>query len=115
MAMHFLDTLRANRLTLHQRIPGSAFIIVTILFNAHVSMCLPQVPPALANNQREDIPPPDGGVPEPGRIQDDLHHIDVAYQGYHPQILAVSNFHLYAAGPSFINDTREIGSSIRIS
>jgi hypothetical protein len=55
-------------------------------------MCIPlQVPPAAANNQREDIPPPDGGVAEPGGVQDLYHRdIDVARQGivdYHPQPL----------------------------
>jgi hypothetical protein len=59
-------------------------------------MCIPlQVPPAPANNRREDIPPPNRGVAEPGR----MHHIDVAHQGivdYRPQPLAVSNFHLSA-------------------
>ncbi len=69
--------------------------------NAHLSMCIPlQVPPAPANNQREDIPPPDRGFAEPGR----MHHIDVAYQGivdYHPQPLAVSDFRLSADGPHF--------------
>ena len=67
-------------------------------------MCIAlQVPPAPANNQREDIPPPDGGVAEPGRMED-LHHIDVAYQGavdHHRQPLAVSNFHLPVGGPLF--------------
>jgi hypothetical protein len=78
---------------------------VYTLFNAHLSICIPlQVPPAPANNQRGDIPPPDRGVTgvaEPGRMQD-LHHIDMDYQGivdYHPQPLAVSNFHLSADGP----------------
>jgi hypothetical protein len=81
---------------------GSTFNIVYTLLNAHLSMCIPlQVPPAPVNNQREDIPPPNRGVAEPGRMQD-LHHIDVAYQGivdYHPQPLAVSNFHFSAYGP----------------
>ena len=67
-------------------------------------MCIPlQVPPAPANNQREDIPPPGGGAAEPDRMQN-LHHIDLAYQGiidYRPQPLAVSNFHLSADGPLF--------------
>ena len=80
---------------------------------AHLSMCLPlQVPPVPANNQREDIPPPRRGVAEPGRMQD-LHHVDVAYQGivdYRPQPLAVSNFHLLLTGLSLINDTRAIVS-----
>ena len=76
-----------------------------ILFNAHLLMCIPfqEIPLALANNQRE-IPPPDRGVPELGRMQGDLHHVDVAYQGivdHHPQPLAVSNFHPYAAAPLF--------------
>ena len=83
---------------------GSAFNVMYTLLNAHLSMCIPlQVPPAPIDNQREDIPPPNRGVAEPGRIQD-LHHIDVAYQGivdYHPQPLAVSNFHLSADGPLF--------------
>jgi hypothetical protein len=62
-------------------------------------ICIPlQVPHAPANNRREDIPPPDRGIAEPGRMQDPHpHHIDVAYQGivdYHPQPLAVSNFHI---------------------
>ena len=83
---------------------GSAFNIVYTLLNAHLSMCLPlQVPPVPANNQRDDIPPPRRGVAEPGRMQD-LHHVDVAYQGivdYRPQPLAVSNFHLSADGSLF--------------
>jgi hypothetical protein len=95
---------------------GSVFnIVYTLLNDAHLLMCIPlQVQPgqpgAPANNnhynqvnQREDIPPPDRGVAEPGRMQD-LHHIDVAYQGivdYHPQPLVVSNFHLSADGPLF--------------
>jgi hypothetical protein len=96
---HFLDSFHANRLTLHWIVLGLAFNVVCTLLNAHLSMCIPlQVPPAPANNQREDIPPPDRGVAELGRIQD-LHHIDMAYQGiidYHPQPLAVSNFYLSA-------------------
>jgi hypothetical protein len=85
---------------------GSAFNIVNTLLNAlnaHLSTCILQVPPAPANNQREDIPRLDRGVAELGRIQD-LHHIDVAYEGivdYHPQPLAVSNFHFSADGPLF--------------
>ena len=75
-----------------------------VLLNAHLSMCIPlQVPPAAANNEPENMPPPDRGVAEPARMQD-LHHIDMAYQGivdYHPQPLAVSNFHLSAARPLF--------------
>jgi hypothetical protein len=72
--------------------------IVYILLNAYLSMRIPlQVPPAPVDNQHEDIPPPGRGVvAEPGRMQD-LHHVDVAYQGivdYRPQPLAVSNFHL---------------------
>ena len=63
-----------------------------------------QVPPAPANDQREDIPAPDRGVlAEPGRMHD-LHHIDVAHQGivdYHPHPLAVSNFRLSADGSLF--------------
>ena len=76
-----------------------------------------QVPPAPADGQREDIPPPGRGVAEPGRMQD-LHHIDVAYQGnvdYHPQPIVVGIFHLSAHGLSLINGTRAIGSCIRIS
>jgi hypothetical protein len=71
------------------------------LQNAHLSICilaLQQVPPAPANNQREDIPPPDRGAAEPG-----INLIDPAYQSivnYHPQPLAVSNFHL-SDGPLF--------------
>ena len=91
--------------------------IVYPLLNAHLSMCIPlQVPPAPANNQREDMPPP-GRVAEPGRMHD-LHHIDVAYQGivnYHPQPLAVSYFYLSVDGPLLINDTRAIESRIHIS
>ena len=75
---------------------GSAFNVVCTLFDAHLSMCtLLQVPPTPVNNQREDIPPPDRA---------DLQYIDVAYQGivnYHPQPLAVSNFHLSAGEPLF--------------
>ena len=70
-----------------------------------IYQCVPlQVPPAPANNQQEDIPPPDRGVlVEPGRMQG-LHHNDVAYQGivdYHPQPQAVSNFRFSADGPLF--------------
>jgi hypothetical protein len=83
---------------------GSAFNILNTLLNAYISICiLLQVPPTPANNQQEDIPLPDRGVAEPGRMED-LHHIDVAYQGivdYHPQPLAVSNFHLSADGSLF--------------
>ena len=75
-----------------------------VLLDAHSSICIPlQVLPAAADNQREDIPPPDRGVAEPARMQD-MYHVDVAYQGivdYHPQPLAVSNLHLSAAGPLF--------------
>jgi hypothetical protein len=78
---------------------GSAFNVMYTLLNAHLSMCIPlQVPPAPVNNQREDIPPPNRGVAEHGRMQH-LRHIDVDYQGivdYHPQPLAVSNFRLSA-------------------
>ena len=63
-----------------------------------------QVPPAPANDRREDIPAPDRGVlAEAGRMHD-LHHIDVAHQGivdYHPRPLAVSNFYLSADRPLF--------------
>jgi hypothetical protein len=114
---HILHTFRANRLILHWRVLGSAFTIVYPLPNAHLSMCIPlQVPLAPANNQRVDIPPP-GRVAEPGRMQD-LHHIDVAYQGivnYHPQPLAVSYFYLSVDRPLLINDTRAIESCIHIS
>ena len=103
LQMHFLDTSRANRLTFkfHGRMLGSVFSIVASCLTL---MCIPpQVPPAAANNQPENIPPPDRGVAEPARMQDlRVHHIDVAYQGivdYHPQPLAVSNFHLSAARP----------------
>ena len=81
---------------------GSAFNVMYTLLNAHLSMCIPlQVPPAPVNNEREDIPPPNRGVAEPGRMQH-LRHIDVAYQGIvdYPQPLAVSNFHL-SDGPLF--------------
>ena len=64
-----------------------------------------QVPPIPTNGRpeghREDIPPPNGGVAGP--LQD-LHHLDIAYQAivdYHPQPLAVSNFHLSVSGSLF--------------
>jgi hypothetical protein len=44
--------------------------------------------PALAPRRMDDL-------------QHILDHIDVSYQGYHPQPLAVSNFHLSADGPHF--------------
>ena len=55
----------------------------------------PQVPPAPANDQLEDIRegmhPPVTSVAGPGRLGvQDPHHFDVAYQGvvaYHPQPL----------------------------
>ena len=76
----------------------------TLRRNAHLTTYIPlQVPRAPTNNQPEDITPPGRGITEPGRMQDP-HHIDVAYQGivdYHPQPLAVSDFHLSTDGPLF--------------
>ena len=74
------------------------------MFIDQCNVYLLQVPPAPPNNQQEDIPPPDGGVlADPARvgIKDP---IDMTYQGivdYHPQPLAVSNFHLLGDEPLF--------------
>ena len=56
-----------------------------------------QVPPAPGpvNNQREDIPPQNTGVAEPGRMQD-LRRVDMTHQGIGP----VTSFHS-ADGPRF--------------
>jgi hypothetical protein len=74
--------------------------------STHSSMCIPQVPPAPPNGQREghreDIPPPVRDIAGP----QDPRHFDVAYQGdvvdYHPQpIVGVSDSHLSATEPLF--------------
>ena len=68
-------------------------------------MCPSQVPPGAPGHgqpedRREDTPPPVGGVEVPGGVQDP-HRIDIGIVDYHPQLLAVSIFHLTATDPLY--------------
>jgi hypothetical protein len=102
---HTISTLRANRITT-RCIPGSVLTSGPLSFaGAYLSCVVHQAAPADGQyhpeGHREDIVQPIRGD-GPGRMQDP--HIDLAYQGpidHHPQLMAVSNIHNSAIGPSF--------------